>query len=184
MEVRYDIDMPALVSLGATGPLASTYGEFVSGQLRDTSGNVDYWNGRDSAGNIVVSADPVVIEAKTVRLPENILAIEEKTLLDIAILKSDPYVIRPLYNEQTQITYSISESANVTVKILSQNGSEVIRVLENGVSKAPGTYTVSWDGLNASGEAVAEEGDYRVRVEAVDSYGATKIRDGNIRIIF
>ena len=118
------------------------------------------------------------------RFPENFIVIADDRTMDIAVLKTEPYLIRPLYNETTLITYSINESANVTVRILSQNGSAVIKVLEQDVPKTSGTHTVTWDGRTTAGETVTEAGDYRVRVEAVDAYGKMTIRDGNIRVLY
>ena len=40
-----------------------------------------------------------------------------------------------------------------------------------------------WDGKTTTGQVVAQAGDYRLRVRAVDSYGVETIRDGNIRVV-
>ncbi len=180
LEVRYDLSAPALVNLGY-----KTNVLYVFEKPSKTTGNVAYWNGRNNQGAIVVDATrPIMVEAKAQRLPENFIVIDDDRTLDIAVLTSDPYLIRPIYNETTNITYSLNESATVTVKILSQNGSEVIKVLQQSVSKNAGTYSLTWDGRTTAGETVIEEADYRVRVEAVDSFGETTIRDGNIRVLY
>lgn len=185
LRIQYDIDTSAIVSLGATGPDDSeVYGTFVTAEPRDTTGNVDYWNGRNAAGNIVVPQGPIYVERAVTRLPVNVIVIQNKTTLDIATLKSDPYVIRPLYNEVTDITYTLNEAATVTLKIVTPDGNTVLKILETSVARSAGTYTLTWDGRTTAGETVAEEGDYRVRLEAVDSSGETITREGNVGILF
>ncbi|MBF0532546.1 MAG: fibronectin type III domain-containing protein [Candidatus Omnitrophica bacterium] len=178
LEVRYDLESPALVSL------AYLSNNFITQQPRNTTGNVDDWDGRDAAGNIVVSPTPVTVNARAEKLPENCIVIKKNTLLDIPNLTTDPYVIRPLYNEVTRITYSISGNANVTVKILSPDGNSNIRTLEENAAKSAGTYHLDWDGKNSDGNTIAEQGDYRVRVEANGASGSVSVRVGNIRILY
>ncbi|MBI5149746.1 MAG: right-handed parallel beta-helix repeat-containing protein [Candidatus Omnitrophica bacterium] len=178
LRVQYDLPAASRISLRF-----NTAVETVVEKPRNTTGNVDYWNGRDMSGNIVVSQSPVVIEAKAERLPENVIVIHNATPLDVTTLTSDPCVIRPLFNETTRITYAINDVANVTVNILKQDGSQVVKFLENTILKTAGTYTLNWDGKTSAGETVVEPGDYRVRVEAIDGFGVTTVRDGNITIL-
>ncbi len=178
MKVQYELLAPARVSFGYAGA------EYVSQEPRDAGANIDYWNGRKNTGQFYVSAEPFYVQADTLPLPENIIVITGKTPLDVTTLTSDPYVMRPLYNETTKIAYVINEAATVTVSVLTQDGGQTLATLEQDISKAAGTYTLIWDGKTAAGETVAEPGDYRVRVQAVDSFGVATHRDGNIRILY
>ena len=180
--VNYDLSDFARVSMGY-GKLATV--NYVSNEPREITGNIDYWDGRDTAGNIVVlTNEPFYVQAQTTRLPENTIIINNRTTLDVPVLFSDPYLIRPLYNQVTEITYALSEPATITVSILTPDGAQTLNVPEQAVSKGAGTYKLLWDGKTAAGETVAQEGDYRIRVEAVDSFGVRTRRDGNIRILY
>ncbi len=180
LKIQYGLTAPAIVSMGFLSSV-----QYVDNEPRDVSGNVDYWDGRNTNGSMaVLEGEPFPVQAKAQRLPENAIVIVGKTSLDVPALTTDPYVIRPLYNQTTKITYSINEPATVTVSILKQDGSQTLKMLEEDVSKGAGTYTLTWGGQTSAGETVAEPGDYRVRVEAVDSFGVLTVRDGNIRILF
>lgn len=180
LKIQYGLTAPAIVSMGFL-----TNVKYLDHEPRDVSGNVDYWDGRDVNGNIVVFPDEnFPVQASAQRLPENSIVITNKKTLDIPTLISDPYVIRPLYNETTGITYSINENATVSVSVLTPNGGQVLAVLEQNAAKSAGIYHLNWDGKASTGETIIEKGDYRVRVQAVDSFGATTVRDGNIRILY
>lgn len=178
LAVNYDLQEPALVTLGFTNQP-----DFVGRKPRDSGDNVDYWDGRDNSGNIAAPSGTEDIQAMTEKLPENIIIVQDEGTLDVTLLTSDPYVIRPLYNETTQISYTINEAADVTVSILSEDGSQVLNTIEPANPKSAGTYTLTWDGKTSSGETVTQEGDYRIRVQAVNASSGSKIRDGNIRVL-
>ncbi len=73
------------------------------------------------------------------------------------------------YEGQTSTSsYDLQASANVTVNILSEDGTLVKRI-PLGVQES-GTHHVDWDGTNDSGQTVME-GRYRVYIEAVDGEG-------------
>ncbi len=178
LKVQYDLSSFGLVSLRFNHSVIA-----ITAQPRDVSGNVDYWDGRDSAGNIVVSTEPVVVDATVSRLPSNVLVINNKnTTLDVTSVGSNPYLIRPVYREATSIAYTINNAASVTVNILTPDGNTVVNTLESNVQKSAGTYTLIWNGLTSLGKTVNTPGDYRIQVIAVDSFGVQVKRDGNIRI--
>jgi hypothetical protein len=67
------------------------------------------------------------------------------------------------FNPTTNISYSISEGANVTLKIYNMLGEEVV-TLVNGFQEA-GFKTATWDGRNLNGTSVAS-GMYIYRLKA------------------
>lgn len=67
------------------------------------------------------------------------------------------------------VSYSLSKEANVTVSILDSSNATV-KVLEEGIEKSAGINSVSWNGYDASGVPV-KEGLYTYRIEAVDEFG-------------
>ncbi len=70
-------------------------------------------------------------------------------------------------SESTSVSYTLSESAKVTVQVLNAANS-VIRTLDNAVTRAAATHTVVWNGRNASGVLVAA-GNYKIKITAIDS---------------
>ncbi len=65
-------------------------------------------------------------------------------------------------------SYTLDAAADVTVKIVDDNGS-LVRTISLGTQQA-GSYEVSWDGKNGSGQQMPD-GTYHFQVEAVDSSG-------------
>lgn len=176
--VSYSIDKPALVTL--------MYGDTVifEDEPRNTIGNTDYTDGRDPSGEMTDSPFGLPVKLYSKALPENIIEIAHRATLDIHPVTADPYVIRPLFDEVTQISYTLDESASVTIEILTPDGATVLKTVETATSKSSGTHTFQWDGRTDSGRTVAEEGNYRIHIEAVDSFGETIVRDGTIRILY
>lgn len=184
LKIEYDLSAPALVSFGFA--YLATY---LDNQPRDVVGNVDYWDGRVTSaaydyelGDIVyLPSDPFDVQARTEGLPENTIIIREKTTIDVPMIETNPYSIHPLYNEISEIKYSINEQADVTVSILSPDGSTTLLTLDEGL-KTAGTYTLQWNGKTENGDVVAADGDYRVRVQMIDGNGIAFIRDGVIKV--
>ncbi len=70
--------------------------------------------------------------------------------------------------EPVQIRFALeSPSSDTVVRIYSQDG-ELVKEMQLG--PLSGVQTITWDGLDASGQEVPE-GTYRVEVEAIDSQG-------------
>ena len=72
-------------------------------------------------------------------------------------------VIDPTNGERTRLHFTISKSGPVTITVFTLDG-DVVRSLQRGTMGA-GDYTVSWDGRNRSGDAVAR-GMYFIRIVA------------------
>jgi len=70
-------------------------------------------------------------------------------------------VIHPENGQMTFVNYTVSTSGPVTIIVFSLSGS-IVNVLQNG-TQSPGQYSVSWDGKNRGGRAVAR-GIYFIRV--------------------
>jgi flagellar hook assembly protein FlgD len=74
-------------------------------------------------------------------------------------------------HDSTTVTYSLSEEANVTVKVLAEGGG-VVRTLVTDRTQAAGQHFVVWDGLSDLGQPVAD-GRYRLQVNAKGPIRAT-----------
>jgi len=74
-------------------------------------------------------------------------------------------VINPLLGETTTIVYTLTRSGPVTIQVFSLSG-DIVDVLQRG-QQAAGTHTITWNGYNRGGRAVAR-GVYFVRIVAPD----------------
>ena len=70
-------------------------------------------------------------------------------------------VINPERGERTLLQYSLKNSGQVTISIFTLNG-DLVRVLFAGRQNA-GSYSITWDGRNASGQVVAR-GLYFIKI--------------------
>ncbi len=74
-------------------------------------------------------------------------------------------VINPSAGERTRLTYSLSKSGRVSIMVFSLGG-DIVNVLYSG-HQTPGDYSVTWDGRNRAGRAVARS-IYFIRIVAPD----------------
>ena len=74
------------------------------------------------------------------------------------------------FNPSTQIAYDLSQQAPITLTVYNLLGQEVVRLVDG--TQAPGRYTVTWNGRNAKGIAVAS-GVYVYRMVTGAGFTAT-----------
>jgi flagellar hook assembly protein FlgD len=75
------------------------------------------------------------------------------------------------------IKFTISENANVTVDVFS--GTTLVKNLATNQAKLAGTVSMTWDGTYSSTQYVAD-GEYTVKVRAVDSIGNSGEASANV----
>ncbi|MBM3252313.1 MAG: hypothetical protein FJZ11_06020, partial [Candidatus Omnitrophica bacterium] len=139
--------------------------------------NSDYWNGRDPNGDIV-DINAVNIAIWTRALPDDPIIVLSELRVNLA---TDPYSIIPSYGEFTTITYNISETADVTVSIFDPDGT-LVKDLEDTPDKPAGTYELTWDGKDSSGKIISKEGNFTIKVTAIDAGNKTKTALGNVSV--
>lgn len=86
-----------------------------------------------------------------------------------------PQFFSPANGEVTQITYKLSQAANVTIKIYDESDYLVKTVLDSK-SRSEGDNKESWDGTDAAGHSVLP-GIYRFTIEAKNNAGETVLSD-------
>jgi len=74
------------------------------------------------------------------------------------------------FNPSTVISYTLSETSVVTLRVMDVLGREVATLVNT--TQDAGKFAVSWKGLDNSGAAVAS-GNYFYRIDAVPASGAT-----------
>ncbi len=72
------------------------------------------------------------------------------------------------FNPSTTIAYSLTESAQVTLRVLDMLGKEVVTLVND--SKAAGSYTVSFNGLDMNGNSLPS-GAYMYRIDVTTADG-------------
>lgn len=147
--------------------------------VRDTTNNIELWDGRDDNGDIVSGTEMTVVVWANI-LPDNVIILDHHSNLSVDEVKADPYAIYPVYGQTTEITYTLSESANVTITIVDE-ADQVVTTLVNDVATNFGTHTVEWDGKDDFGKFVNTEGNYKVRT-SITVGTTTKVLEGNITV--
>ncbi|MBA4337147.1 hypothetical protein C0416_05265 [bacterium] len=82
--------------------------------------------------------------------------------------------------QEVTVSYTLNTTADVTVKVY--NGSVLVDVLTNSVSKTAGTYSVKWDGRDLNNTIVAP-GTYKYVITAENVWG-TDMEDGEVRVVY
>ena len=113
---------------------------------------------------------------------EYVLFKEIKILLLVRCRGS--YAIFPKYNQVTDIQYTITGNAIVSVVIKDSTGNSTIKTLVNNLVQNAGTYKIQWDGKDTNGNVPYNSGSYRIQVTAVDAISGTTVTGyGNISIL-
>lgn len=91
---------------------------------------------------------------------------------EVKSLMVSPSVITPDndgIDDYTNISFALSEEVHVFVSIIDVNGNTV-KVLENGIKKPAGAYSVNWDGKD-SNTRIVNNGTYDIFIKIVDMLG-------------
>jgi flagellar hook assembly protein FlgD len=146
--------------------------------------HIFYWDGRDKQGRILdyyTQEFPIVVVYDSLRLPENTIIVTSTKPGEI-IISSDPFAIVVSYGEVATITYTLPVDGNVSVSIYKPPDILINKLVDNQPQTA-GTYSVTWDGTDSTGEIVSEASDYIIKVE-LTSGETTVAREGNITVDF
>lgn len=191
--VQFDLLRPAMVSVNMGSivhdtPFGNLIQELVVDVPRNVNNNQVFWDGRDTINriNTVVPYVPPVMYTAAVfanLLPDNGIVVQRTRVLSIDMVEVQPFIIHTLFGGVTNIKYSISRDARVSVQIKRPPG-EVIRTLAADEFKTSGTYNVLWNGQDNSGRILAQPpGNYLIAVTAVDAAtGKSVTRHGSVMI--
>ena len=176
--ISYNLYQPAFVFLARQDVSNPTY--VTPGLAVDLGVHTDYWDGHYSSG----AAKPIYYGSFTMvmvtqLLPVNFLCVRRPAAQIISSLAVESYVITPSYSEVSQIRYTLSQSALVTVKVQDPNGNW-ITVLDPTTMGA-GAHTTEWQGTVAANTLVSMAGDYLVSVTAVAA-GGSDTKTANISV--
>jgi flagellar hook assembly protein FlgD len=142
------------------------------------------WDGRDPS-NKVLNGGGVAYCSAPSSLAENHI-ITTGNVPKVTSVAADPYQLDLSFGQIGKVKYSISSTANITVKLISPTGGEI--VLLSNQSQTAGDYEVSWvatDSSDPDGKKfqINSEGDYTIQVTAVNpANGGSSVMRGNVRI--
>ncbi|KNZ70536.1 Ig domain-containing protein group 2 domain-containing protein [Thermincola ferriacetica] len=145
----------------------------IADSLKSAGKNTVYWDGKDSSGNLVEdgtyvyqieAVNPIEPSFKTT-VRRNIVVEKGPPVIKDFTVGPDPLPIGVWLN----IIYTLSEDADVTLKIL-DNKNNVIKVFDNDAARRAGPNSAWWDGKGSNGKYVSA-GNYTVEITAVDKYG-------------
>ncbi len=178
LNISYDLNEPSIVNLGigTTGIGITPERTIVDFLPRDVLDNSDLWDGRGD-DNLVLPDDTYTVGMHTKLMPDNSIAITPGApSVTVSNFGVDPYGFYPVYGEITEINYTLSGTATVTVEIKDADNNLVVTLVDE-VSKGAGSHSVEWDGYDSSDELVASAGDYRVVLTIEDASGTTGVSE-------
>ena len=181
--VAYDLVAPSWVTLRIVRlrlPLDEPVRDLLLSTPRDTTGNSEIWDGLNNNGK-VVPPDTYTMYGAATLLPTNAIVVQKKNIVAVPYFHTDPYAFFPNYGELTNIKYTISKDATVSMDVRNGAGTP-IRVLLNSVAQPAGTYTLVWNGQDSAGHPIGIAGDYHISLTAVDKNGGEITRNINAHL--
>lgn len=143
-----------------------------NGILLDAGAQTVNWDGKSNSGILVpdgtytikiTAADLVGFTAT----PVTQTVVVEKGSPTITLVSDSPDPFRPTGTAVNTIKYTLSENANVILKIYNSNNI-LVKTLVNGPITA-GAKTAAWDGKNDAGTIVGT-GTYTYKIDAADAF--------------
>jgi len=142
------------------------------------------WDGTDDSGDLVDAMSYVLAVFKW-PLPENAIIINTSPVVSDTVIS--PAYLNPdalPYNDENQaeMTFALSKTADVTLTIFDSSNYIVRTVTMPNVQAGPGN-KIYWDGKNNDGKKVTP-GVYRTKLIATDGNGSKSLDANALLIIF
>jgi flagellar hook assembly protein FlgD len=153
------------ITISDEGPGGQIYSQPVKNEAFGAGHHFRRWDARNEKG-LFYSAD-IGWSFQTTDILGNVIITKYPLQLDDIQVSPTDY-INPEKSDTQYIKYSITEKADITIKIYNINGS-LIKTLVNNQEKQPGNYIVEWDGKNETGEIV-EDGTYTILIKATNEF--------------
>jgi flagellar hook assembly protein FlgD len=132
------------------------------------------WNGRNSAGvkvadgtyNVRLSGADLFGTSFTTQTKQVTVDTKPPAVTGVSVV---PTSFNPKLGQTTKLSYTLSESCYVTIKIYNSAGT-LKRTLLNNVLQTAGAHNVIWNGKDGSGNIVPP-GTYSIKIWVVDKAG-------------
>lgn len=174
--ISYNISKEGTVEIriiSKNGPLVRQFGPY----LKALGSHTETWDGNDASGNVVGEGD-YNIEIYLIDSAGNI-GNPNPAIISVSVDNTPPAitglsVVPPFFSPQnaianfktTMLKYNLSESAEVTIKVL-DSLNNLVRTLITSVPQSPGLKNTTWDGKDDTG-AYVPDGTYTFDITAVD----------------
>ena len=175
--ISYNISKEGTVEIriiSTTGPLVRQFGPY----LKSLGSHTETWDGNDASGNVVGEGD-YRIEIFLIDSAGNI-GNPNPAVMTVAVDNTPPaitglLVVPPFFSPMNSnpaysaamLKYNLSESAEVTIKVLDSLNNQVKTVITN-IPQSPGLKSVTWDGKDDTGAFVVD-GTYTFDITATDA---------------
>ncbi|MFC1656299.1 FlgD immunoglobulin-like domain containing protein [Patescibacteria group bacterium] len=179
--VHYDLNTCAYVTIKVYEEGSEDYVDtLVSSDYQCGDDQSEDWNGRDSDNDIVdegdyflritaVNDDGNDTEELDVEVEEDGGSNNDGP--EIQDMDVDPYRFNPDDNEDTELSFEISEDADVTVRVYDDDDDLVVELWDDKAKDEGDTLEVSWDGEDDDNDVVSD-GVYYFEVRAENSDGS------------
>ncbi len=162
--LHYTVPNPGRQSFFVRNTATGTIIRTLVGTEPKLAGNrTEAWDGRTDAGQIFTGSYNIAWGGATSLRQRTIIL--QRALSAPTNFSSEAYLIIPVQSEISNLRYSLSSDARITVTVNDPNGNHFKTLVNNEIESA-GDHTLVWDGRNDVGEFGATEGSYRVHVSA------------------
>lgn len=168
MTLNYTLPTSAFALIQGNNTSNIRLGDVAVGVPRGAGTHADTWDGTYGPFNAYGTSGQYVPSGTYnmgiffIQTPINSCIVNNK--LTVTALSADQYRIMEVYDNVSQISYTLSRAATVTMNIRDPNGN-IFRTLISNVSQSAGPQSVEWDGRDATGLIVQTEGNYKVEVQ-------------------
>lgn len=161
--ITYSITQPTNVRIWIAAPLyRGTNVKTIMNKPQIPGSYTVYWDGKNESGNIVNGEFGIMNGSST--LPYNSIIVDTDFNL-LSNVSAEARTITPAYDQVSSIYYTLSNSAQVTIKIYDPNGNYFATLL-NAQDIPSGSHIQQWDGTADNGGIISTEGYYKVEITA------------------
>lgn len=150
VEIRYNLFQSAWVTIGGE----NMRGFALEGAVRRAGNRSEWWDGKNTIGEVVANGDVLALSAKAEILPENAIVVQAPRPPGgvIGSLTAEPYVMTPSYGDAAVLHYTLSEDAQVEIRISDTRGN--LWVHQEKTATTAGDHESRWTGVNADNQQV------------------------------
>ncbi len=175
--ISYNISKAGTVEIriiSTTGPMVRQFGPY----LKLSGSHIETWDGNDSSGNVVGEGD-YRIEIYLIDSAGNI-GNPNPAVMTVAVDNTPPaitglQVLPPFFSpvnsnpayKTAMLKYNLSESAEVTIKVLDGFNNQIKTIITN-IAQSPGLKNVTWDGKDDTG-VIVPDGTYTFDITGTDA---------------